>query len=130
MDIFSLAVTSGQILSGSGSSSIKINSTTDPNFPLTQTLEKAHGLGCHHIATSKNGNFAASVGFGGEITVWGLNERQWIKKGDIVGELFSCSSNYRRFHYPVLSNIRRQQSWRGLGYSAVGGWAVSWQYLL
>ena len=99
-------MTSGQILSGSGSSSIKIYSTTDPEFPLTQTLEKAHGLGCHHIATAKKGNFAASVGFGGEIAVWGLNGGQWMKKGDIVGKFFLCLSNYRRFHHLVLSKYQ------------------------
>ena len=108
-------MTPGQILSGSGSSSIKINSTTDPEFPLTQTLERAHGLGCHHIATSKDGNFAASVGFGGEITVWGLDEGRWIKKGDIVGEFFCCSSSYRRFHHPILSNYQTATKLERLG---------------
>lgn len=75
------------MLSGSGSSSIKIHSITEIGVPLGQTLEKAHGLGCHHIATSKNGLAAASVGFGGELRTWALKNGQWIGKGDVVGAI-------------------------------------------
>lgn len=86
--IFSLSATPTQILSASGSSSIRIHSTTDADFPLLQTLEKAHGLGCHHLTTSRNGQAAASVGFGGEVKIWATQEGQWIESRRIVGANF------------------------------------------
>ncbi|KAK3986609.1 WD40-repeat-containing domain protein [Cladorrhinum sp. PSN332] len=71
-DIFSLAPTPTSILSASGSSSLRVHSTTDATFPLIQTIPNAHKLGCHHVCTAKGGlgNVAASVGFGGEIKIW------------------------------------------------------------
>ncbi|KAM7201187.1 WD40-repeat-containing domain protein [Naviculisporaceae sp. PSN 640] len=71
-EIFSLAPTPNSIISASGSSALRIHSTTEPTFPLIQTLENAHKLGCHHICTAKgsSGTTAASVGFGGEIKIW------------------------------------------------------------
>ena len=88
-DIFSLAVTSTQLISASGSSSLKVHATTDPEFPLQQTLQKAHKLGCHHLATSKNGLKLASVGFEGEAKIWAVKEGQWSEEGKIVGADFS-----------------------------------------
>lgn len=82
-DIFSLAVTPTQILSASGASSIKIYSTTSPSFDLAQTLSGAHKLGCHHIATSRNGLVAASAGFGGEVKIWKIEDGQWSEAGNI-----------------------------------------------
>ncbi|KAI9753247.1 MAG: hypothetical protein M4579_005260 [Chaenotheca gracillima] len=80
-DIFSLAVTPIQIISASGASSIKIYSTTEPDFPLVQTLERAHKLGCHHVATSRGGKKFASIGFGGEVKLWSLGENErWIEE--------------------------------------------------
>ncbi|KAL9127614.1 MAG: hypothetical protein Q9217_003548 [Psora testacea] len=84
-DIFSLATTPTQILSASGSSSIRIHSTKDPTFPVAQTLEKVHPLGCHHIAASRNGQVAASVGFGGEVKVWKHADGVWNEKRKITG---------------------------------------------
>lgn len=84
-DIFALAFTPTQVFSASGSSAIKIYSTNNPEFPLAQTLEKAHKLGCHHLAISKDGRVAASVGFGGEVTVWNLQDGLWVEEGNIVG---------------------------------------------
>ena len=52
-----------------------------------QTLERAHKLGCHHLSTSKDGQVAASVGFGGEINVWEISDGQWAEKGKIVGAI-------------------------------------------
>jgi len=69
-DIFALAPTPTSLLSGSGSSTILVHSTTSPDFPLKQKLEGAHKLGVHHIAASKDGNAAVSVGFGGETKMW------------------------------------------------------------
>lgn len=78
-------MTPTQILSASGSSSIKIYSTTTPEIPLAQTLTGAHKLGCHHIVTSRNGKKAASVGFGGEVKIWATSEAgEWVEEGRIV----------------------------------------------
>ena len=51
---------------------MRIHSTTEPTFPLQQEIPSAHKLGCHHVATARDGpgNVAASVGFGGEIKIW------------------------------------------------------------
>ena len=84
-DIFSLAVTPTQIISASGSSGLKLHSTTDPDFPPSQTLDRAHKLGCHHVTTSKNGLKAASAGFGGEVKIWSVQDGQWTEEGKIVG---------------------------------------------
>lgn len=92
-DIFSLAVTPTQILSGSGSSTLKVHSTNEADFPLAQTLEDVHKLGCHHVATSKNGKRAVSAGFGGEVKLWryaGAGSTpaaggEWIDDGGIAG---------------------------------------------
>jgi superkiller protein 8 len=53
-----------------------VHSTTDPTFPLQQTIPSAHKLGCHHVCTARGGTgtVAASVGFGGEIKVWTLEK--------------------------------------------------------
>ncbi|KAL2042216.1 hypothetical protein N7G274_004704 [Stereocaulon virgatum] len=83
-DIFSLGTTPTQILSASGSSSIRIHLTNDPDFPLFQTLENVHKLGCHHLATSRNGQVAASVGFGGEVKIWEIQDSQWSESRKIV----------------------------------------------
>lgn len=50
-----------------------------------QTLNGAHKLGCHHIVTSRNGKYAASVGFGGEVKIWSTAEAgEWAEVGKIV----------------------------------------------
>ena len=76
----------GQIISGSGSSSIQINSTSEQDFPLKQTLEKAHKLGCHHLVASKDGLKLASAGFEGQCIIWNFNEGEWKEEGRITGE--------------------------------------------
>jgi superkiller protein 8 len=82
-DIYSLASTPTTVLSASGSSTLKVHSTTTPDFPLLQTLPNAHKLGCHHITTSANGRIAASAGFGGEVRIWTCNEEsgEWSDSG-------------------------------------------------
>lgn len=72
-------MTDTQILSASGASSLKVYSTTDPDFPLAQTIDGAHKVGCHHIVTSGNGSRAASVGFGGEIKIWSNKDGSWAE---------------------------------------------------
>jgi superkiller protein 8 len=49
-------------------------------------LSGAHKLGCHHIATSRNGLVAASVGFGGEVKVWRIeaDSGEWSEAGQVV----------------------------------------------
>ena len=50
-----------------------------------QTLNGAHKLGCHHIVTSRNGKYAASAGFGGEVKIWSTAEAgEWAEVGKIV----------------------------------------------
>ncbi|PLN80878.1 WD domain protein [Aspergillus taichungensis] len=78
-DIFSLAVTEKQILSVSGASAIQVHSTTNPDFPLVQSIDGAHKAGCHHVVTDRKGSRAVSVGFGGEILVWSCQEGTWSK---------------------------------------------------
>ncbi|RKF58922.1 Meiotic recombination protein rec14 [Erysiphe neolycopersici] len=94
-DIFSLAVTPKYILSTSGASEIKIYSTKSPETPLFQTLSGAHKIGCHHIATSRDGRYAVSAGFGGEVKVWkvinivdkdGNAGEEWAEEGCIISE--------------------------------------------
>ncbi|CAK4011467.1 Meiotic recombination rec14 [Lecanosticta acicola] len=94
-DIFALATTPSHLLTASGSSSIRIYSTKgqtihadsadDENpYPLAQTLEKVHRLGCHHLCASLDGKIAASAGFSGEIKIWECSEEgQWQEKGEI-----------------------------------------------
>ncbi|KAI4156718.1 MAG: hypothetical protein LQ340_000032 [Diploschistes diacapsis] len=83
-DIFSLAVASGQIISASGSSSLKVHSTDEQEFPLKQTLEKVHRLGCHHLSASKDGLKLASTGFEGQCILWDYKDGEWKEGGKIV----------------------------------------------
>lgn len=77
---------SGQIISGSGASALRIHSTIKDDFPLNQELVGAHTLGCHHVVTCEDGVVAASVGFGGECKIWRLSEgSQWAAAGQVEG---------------------------------------------
>ncbi|KIX08125.1 uncharacterized protein Z518_02781 [Rhinocladiella mackenziei CBS 650.93] len=84
-DVFALAATQAQILSGSGEPSIKIYSTTEDDFPIAQVLRDAHKLGCHHIVTNQPGTKAVSAGFAGEAKVWKYEEGIWKDDGDVTG---------------------------------------------
>ncbi|KAF2142622.1 uncharacterized protein K452DRAFT_270420 [Aplosporella prunicola CBS 121167] len=96
-DVFAIAPTKTSLLTASGSSNIRIYSTEQPDFPLTQTLQGVHKLGCHHLVTSANGQKAASAGFGGEVKLWSLGEDgSWAEDGSIVdgnkaGEVWAIS---------------------------------------
>ncbi|PWY66137.1 WD40 repeat-like protein [Aspergillus sclerotioniger CBS 115572] len=79
VDIFALAVTDKQILSASGACSLKVHSTTDPDFPLVQSIDDAHKVGCHHVVTSGKGLRAVSIGFGGEVMIWSCRDGIWAK---------------------------------------------------
>ncbi|KAF2266707.1 WD40 repeat-like protein [Lojkania enalia] len=103
-DIFALAPTKNQVLSASGSSSIRIYSTTEADFPLAQMLEGTHKLGIHHLVTSKDGKRAASAGFEGSVKIWSVNEDGFwsqdgeisdqSKPGDIWAVALSADGNY------------------------------------
>lgn len=86
-DIFSLAATPRAVLSASGSSTLHIHDASDPSFPLKQSISDAHKLGCHHICASRNGLFAASAGFGGEVKIWEVEKAtgEWQSGGEITG---------------------------------------------
>lgn len=85
IDIFSLAVTDKYILSASGASSIQIHSTTEADFPLAQTIEGAHKVGCHHIVVDGRGCRAVSVGFAGEVQIWVCRDGTWSKDDTAPG---------------------------------------------
>jgi len=87
IDIYSLAVTPTQIISASGESSLKIHSTKEDDFPIAQVLKNAHKLGCHHVATSRDGRRAVSIGFGGEAKIWRYDEGMWKDDGEIAEAL-------------------------------------------
>ena len=85
LDIFSLAVTEKHVLSVSGAPSIKVHSTENTEFPLVQSIDGAHALGCHHIVTDSAGTRAVSAGFDGTLKVWSLNEGHWTADSDKTG---------------------------------------------
>ncbi|EAT87539.2 hypothetical protein SNOG_05148 [Parastagonospora nodorum SN15] len=87
-DVFAVAPTSTQLLSASGSSSINVYDTTKPEFPVIQTLDKAHPLGIHHLVTAREDKArrAASAGFEGKVKIWSQGEDGvWSEDGEIVG---------------------------------------------
>lgn len=92
IDIFSLAVTDSQILSASGASSLKVYSTADADFPLAQSIDGAHKVGCHHIVTNPSGSKAVSVGFGGEVKVWSHRNGSWYEDNVISGKAMNSES--------------------------------------
>lgn len=77
-DIFTLAVTSKYLISASGDSNVKLWDIVSPDHPLVHSFTNAHPLGVHHVATSKDGKVAASAGFGGETSLWDLQEFKQI----------------------------------------------------
>lgn len=86
-DIFAITTTPKAVLSGSGSSSLLVHDTTDPSFPLKQSISDAHKLGCHHLCSSRNGLVVASAGFGGEVKIWTVDKAtgEWSLKSEIAG---------------------------------------------
>lgn len=76
-------MTSTQIITGSGESSIKIHSTVDSDFSIAQVVKDAHKLGIHHLITSKDGKKAVSAGFGGEAKIWKHEDGIWKLDSEI-----------------------------------------------
>ena len=96
-DIFAVAPASTQLLSASGSSAINVFDTTQAEFPLVQTLDKAHSLGIHHLVTSREDKArrAASAGFEGKVKVWSQDENGvWSEDGEIIGKCILISAGY------------------------------------
>lgn len=102
-DVFAVAPTSTQLLSASGSSSINVYDTTQPDFPVVQTLDKAHPLGIHHLVTAREDKArrAASAGFEGKVKIWSQDDDGvWREDGEIVGGYalrFLCPSGTIRY---------------------------------
>ena len=139
-DIYSLAVTPTQLISASGSSTIKIHSTasggsinpesaTEENpFPEVQALEKSHSLGCHHVCAASEGGVFASVGFEGDVKLWSAGEDgTWTAKGCIKGLWFALMKVPISFRWPsffkmiwadVCDFTHRRQGWRALGFGS------------
>ncbi len=69
-------MTPTSVISGSGASTLRVHSTATAEFPIAQSVDGAHKLGCHHVATAKGGagRVACSAGFGGEVKVWRCSE--------------------------------------------------------
>jgi superkiller protein 8 len=98
-DVFAVAPTSTQLLSASGSSSINVYDTTQTDFPVIQTLDKAHPLGIHHLVTAREekARRAASAGFEGKVKIWSQDaDGVWSEDGEIVGGYASCFLSNRR----------------------------------
>ncbi|KAF2833603.1 WD40 repeat-like protein [Ophiobolus disseminans] len=88
-DVFAVAPSSTQLLSAAGSSNINVYDTTKPDFPVIQTLDKAHLLGIHHLVTAREGTArrAASAGFEGKVKIWNQGEDGvWTEHGEIVDQ--------------------------------------------
>ncbi|KAF5658902.1 meiotic recombination rec14 [Fusarium heterosporum] len=122
-DIFSIATTPKAVISGSGSSTLHIHDTTDASFPLKQSISDAHKLGCHHICTSRNGNIAASAGFGGEVKVWKVDNDtgEWSLNGEITGpsskpgEAWAMALSEDGSYLATTTNDGRINVWNVLG---------------
>lgn len=118
-DIYTLATTSKHVLSGSGSSTLHVHDSTDPSFPLKQSITDAHKLGCHHITTSHNGRVAASAGFGGEVKTWNLNQEtgEWSLKAEVAtagnkpGEAWALALSEDGSYLAATTNDGRINVW-------------------
>ncbi|KAK7948724.1 WD40/YVTN repeat-like-containing domain protein [Apiospora aurea] len=73
-NIFAIAATKTAVLSASGSSCINVHATNKEAYPLVQSISNAHKLGCHHLAVSRDGKVAASIGFAGELKTWKVSD--------------------------------------------------------
>ncbi|KAL9613970.1 MAG: hypothetical protein Q9167_001519 [Letrouitia subvulpina] len=119
-DIFSIAVTPNQIVSASGASTLIFHSTTEPEFPVAQTLDGAHKLGCHHLAASENGEVIASAGFAGEVLLWRQDNDRWTEMGKILdgnkaGEIWAIALSSDGHYLAATSLDGRINVWDNLG---------------
>jgi superkiller protein 8 len=91
------------VASGAGNStsldgSLTAGSDPDP-FPLVNSLETAHKLGCHHVTASQDGKRFVSVGFGGEVKIWDCESGDgitWVERKDAV---FGDGGENRSYFY-------------------------------
>ena len=79
-DIFAIAVNPAYAISAGGDSSIQVWSLREPDHPLVHMFENAHPLGVHHLATNRDGGFAASAGFDGTVNIWDLGSLSLVKQ--------------------------------------------------
>ncbi|KAI4212547.1 MAG: hypothetical protein LQ351_004799 [Letrouitia transgressa] len=119
-DIFSIAVTPKQIVSASGASYLIFHSTAEPEHPVAQTLDGAHGLGCHHLAASENGEVIASAGFSGEVLLWKHDNDRWTEMGKILdgnktGEIWAIALSSDGRYLAATSVDGRINVWDNLG---------------
>jgi superkiller protein 8 len=88
-DVYSIAVTRNQVIAGSGSSNIKIHSSTDLDVAPVQELSAVDKLGVHHVSASLDGKTLATIGFSGTITLFarddGINS-EWAQLHQISGK--------------------------------------------
>lgn len=111
------------MISGSGSSTLHVHDTTDPSFPLKQSISDAHKLGCHHVCTSRNGNVAASAGFGGEVKIWKVDSDtgEWSLDGEIrgssskPGEAWAMALSENGSYLATTTNDGRVNVWDVMG---------------
>ena len=87
-----------------------VHSTNNPEFPLSQTLEKAHNLGVHHLTTSRNGKVAASAGFGGEVKIWTEEGGKWSQSREIVGAGFLFPQLYGQESVVLMLGVDRNKT--------------------
>lgn len=64
---------------------MKVHSTLDTEFPLVQSIDEAHSLGCHHVVTDAKGTRAVSAGFAGDVKVWSCKEGHWSADQSTTG---------------------------------------------
>lgn len=118
-DIFALSSTPKAVISGSGSSVLHVHDTTDPSFPLKQSIPDAHKLGCHHICSSQNGQSVASAGFGGEVKIWTVEQAtgEWSLKSEISsssgkpGEAWALALSEDGSYLATTTNDGRVNVW-------------------
>jgi superkiller protein 8 len=87
--------------------------TTKPDFPVIQTLDKAHPLGIHHLVTAKEDKArrAASAGFEGKVKIWSQSEDGvWAEDGEIAGKCTCTLLPHQRPLYRGLGGFRSNYS--------------------
>jgi superkiller protein 8 len=87
-------VTEKQVISASGAPSLKVHSTIDADFPLVQSLDGAHALGCHHVVTDASGTRAVSAGFAGDVKVWSCQDGYWSADAAASGASMIIAESY------------------------------------
>jgi len=120
-DIFAIAVNPAYAISAGGDSSIQVWSLHEPDHPLVHKFENAHPLGVHHLATNRDGGFAASAGFDGTINIWNLESLSLVKQ---IASLSYLRAVLFESHTHTASHGRRKIFRRSLGHCSVTHWKL------